>query len=364
MNNNLQNTGNQGSEIELFGKDPLIALEKMEKFVKVIAAKCRGKQFVSEIEGRNYARAEWWSAVGGSLSIFANTDRIENLDNETETKRRAWVQLFRNGVPFGPKASGLCSSLEVLQNKRTKEIKSRWLDPNGRPEEYAIDSMATTRATSKAFRQSMGILPVLAGLEATPAEEMDGVKRGSGGGGILVVCPIHNQEWFKTKYDFAHKVGNEWCNRKKVINNQWQLKLDKLNIDLKEVNEKLKAKYEKPWSGLTDEQKAEVLGDVSIVTGEVKSESIPPKEGDQGVTNMGEIMDSVDPTTEASPPPEEELTPKQRLQKECYALLNEAFTAEKVLKGGHDSYSKRIQTGNIAQLNAVKKSLEEMVGEQ
>ncbi len=359
MNGGLQNTGNQGSEMELFGKDPLVALEKMEKFVKVIAAKCRGKQFVSEIEGRNYARAEWWSAVGGSLSIFANTDRIENLDNETETKRRAWVQLFRNGVPFGPKASGLCSSLEVLQNKRTKEIKSRWLDPNGRPEEYAIDSMATTRATSKAFRQSMGILPVLAGLEATPAEEMDGVRKGSTAGGILVVCPDHSIDWFKSgnMRGWAHKHGNSWCNRTAILTRMWQETVDKHKIDMKAANEILKDKYQNTFSGLTDEQKAEVLGDVSIVTGEPKKEE-SEEEGDPEKDPDFEVSEEDDPET---------------LQTKTYRILNQALENEKISKDMHEKADEKFRNAKTDKTYmAILKSLAkegvqeatDLVGEQ
>src|SRR5207244_10747745 len=40
-------------------------------------------------------------------------------------------------------------------------------------DEFALRSMAQTRATSKALRQPLGFVMSLAGYEATPAEEMD-----------------------------------------------------------------------------------------------------------------------------------------------------------------------------------------------
>lgn len=158
--------------IAIFGDDRLAALNQMEAFVTVIASRCKGNQFVVSIEGRKYAKVEWWTAVGNSLGILPRTDSIEVLDSGGIMKRRAWVSLWHDGHPMGPKASGVCSSNEILK-KKDGTLKDRWLDARGNPIEYAIESMAMTRATGKAFRQSMSILPVLAGLQPTPAEEMD-----------------------------------------------------------------------------------------------------------------------------------------------------------------------------------------------
>ncbi len=156
----------------LFGDNRLTALEQMESFVQVIASRCKGNQFVVNIDGRKYAKVEWWTAVGNSLGILPRTDSIEVIDSDGFMKRRAWVSLWRDGHPMGPRASGVCSSAEITK-KRDSTIRHRWLDSEGHPIDYAIESMAITRATGKAFRQSLSILPVLAGLQPTPAEEMD-----------------------------------------------------------------------------------------------------------------------------------------------------------------------------------------------
>ncbi len=156
----------------LFGDNRLTALEQMESFVKVIASRCQGNQFVVNIDGRKYAKVEWWTAVGNSLGIMPRTDSMEVIDSGGSMKRRAWVSLWRDGQPMGPRASGVCSSDEITK-KRDGTIRHRWLDSEDHPIDYAIESMAITRATGKAFRQSLSILPVLAGLQPTPAEEMD-----------------------------------------------------------------------------------------------------------------------------------------------------------------------------------------------
>ncbi len=51
------------------------------------------------------------------------------------------------------------------------KTEKRW----GTAEEYAIKSMAQTRASAKALRNAFGWVAELAGYESTPAEEMDGV---------------------------------------------------------------------------------------------------------------------------------------------------------------------------------------------
>ena len=45
---------------------------------------------------------------------------------------------------------------------------SRW----AKAEDYAVRSMAATRATSKALRQPLGFVMTMAGFDTTPAEEM------------------------------------------------------------------------------------------------------------------------------------------------------------------------------------------------
>ena len=62
---------------------------------------------------------------------------------------------------------------EVISSAEAVCMKTerRW----GSADEYAIKSMAQTRASAKALRNAFGWVAELAGLESTPAEEMDGV---------------------------------------------------------------------------------------------------------------------------------------------------------------------------------------------
>ena len=67
------------------------------------------------------------------------------------------------------RAYGMCSSAEMRRNRKTGQMEPRWQD------EYAIMSMAQTRATSKAFRLVGSWIMALAGYEPTPAEEIEAI---------------------------------------------------------------------------------------------------------------------------------------------------------------------------------------------
>ncbi len=92
-----------------------------------------------------------------------------------------------------------------------------------------------------------------------------------------------------------------------------------------------------------------------------------PFDGERGLASREVVPEKVEQKVKpesTSPPLDDDSTPKQKLQKECYDLLNQAFTAEKILQGGFDSYEERIKKGNMTHLNAILKTLKSMVGEE
>lgn len=114
------------------------------------------------IQNKNYVHVEGWQFAGASLGIFPIVEKVENLSGEFgPIKYRAEVKLIRldTGETVGYGVA-VCS---------TQESKKKNFD------EYAIASMAQTRAVGKAFRLSIGWIMKLAGYEATTAEEMSGV---------------------------------------------------------------------------------------------------------------------------------------------------------------------------------------------
>lgn len=112
----------------------------------------------TQIQGKNYINVEGWQIAGAFIGIVPVVEKVENLSTDKEFKYRAEVSL-RNKA--GEVVGG---GMAVCTNKEPG--KTRFA-------EYAIASMAQTRAVGKAYRLSIGWLLKVAGYETTPAEEME-----------------------------------------------------------------------------------------------------------------------------------------------------------------------------------------------
>ena len=112
----------------------------------------------TNIKGKNYVHIEGWQFAGGMMGLIPKVAKVENLSNDKEVKWKADVELVNaktgQAVSYG---FAICSS---------KETTKKGFD------EYAILSMAQTRAVGKAYRNLIGWVMKLAGYEGTPSEEM------------------------------------------------------------------------------------------------------------------------------------------------------------------------------------------------
>jgi hypothetical protein len=138
---------------ELINKDSMLQLSN--ELSKLI----REKGLSSNIQGKQFVNVEGWQFAGASLGLMPIITNTQDLSNETTIKYMATCEV-RNINTGNVVATGiaLCSNAE-----KTK----RYFD------EYAILSMAQTRAIGKAYRNLLAWLMKAAGFEATPAEEMD-----------------------------------------------------------------------------------------------------------------------------------------------------------------------------------------------
>jgi hypothetical protein len=113
----------------------------------------------------------WVSPETGKPDRVRYTARVEHYEGRGQQRRIARVTTYdvdgyswearlviRRGEHVFGEAEALCSRKEA-----------RW----GRADDYAIKSMAITRATSRAYKQAAGWVIALAGYEATPAAEVD-----------------------------------------------------------------------------------------------------------------------------------------------------------------------------------------------
>lgn len=115
----------------------------------------------TQIKGKNYVNVEGWQIAGAFTGVFPIVEKVEDLSSNGTYKYRAEVTLRDKENYVVGSGIAICSNKE---NGKTNF------------DEYAVASMAQTRAVGKAFRMKIGWLLKIAGYETTPAEEMDAIQ--------------------------------------------------------------------------------------------------------------------------------------------------------------------------------------------
>ncbi|RYU79607.1 hypothetical protein EWM57_10290 [Hymenobacter persicinus] len=116
-------------------------------------------KLTTNVQGKEFVNVEGWQYAGSRLGIVPIVDHVINVSTDTELKYQAKVTLFdlRSGHTVGA-GFAICSNKE--QGKKFYQ-------------EFAIMSMAQTRAIGKAYRNILAWIIRAAGYEPTPAEEME-----------------------------------------------------------------------------------------------------------------------------------------------------------------------------------------------
>jgi len=118
---------------------------------------------ISRIKDREHVRVEGWTLCGTMLGVFPVCTWTRKVEDGWEARVEARTL---SGAVVG------AAEAECLRSENT--WKSR--------DDYALRSMAQTRATSKAMRQPLGFIVQLAGFDPTPAEEMGTTEQRREGG--------------------------------------------------------------------------------------------------------------------------------------------------------------------------------------
>ncbi len=138
--------------------DPNEVIERASRQATALADIIEKRRLYTTIGPKKHVSVEGWQTLGALNGLQAYTERVEvarTEDGFIEALAVVSARRVGDGIAVA-QAEGFCSTRE-----------SRW---RGR-DEYAVRSMAQTRATSKVFRQAMAWVMVLAGYEATPSEE-------------------------------------------------------------------------------------------------------------------------------------------------------------------------------------------------
>ncbi len=133
--------------------DPSEVVAAAAQTAGVLADVVRQQNLVTAISGREHVRVEGWTLLGSMLGVFPVCEWTRKLENGWEARV---VAKTRDGATVG------AAEAECLRTEKT------W----AKRDDYALRSMAQTRATSKALRQPLGFVMTLAGFDPTPLEEM------------------------------------------------------------------------------------------------------------------------------------------------------------------------------------------------
>jgi hypothetical protein len=142
----------------VFGtNDPQGIISRAQSVAKQVVAIVEQGKLYNMIKDKKFVRAEGWTTMVAMVGVFPSTVYSRRLEREDEIAYEAKVVLRHiSGAEVGS-GEAICSSKE-----------RNW----GGRDEYAIKSMAQTRAVGKACRLSFSWIMALAGYETVPAEEM------------------------------------------------------------------------------------------------------------------------------------------------------------------------------------------------
>jgi hypothetical protein len=144
----------------LFGSNKPAEIVKVAgEQAEALKAIIEKNRLYADISGKKHVMVQGWTFLGSMVGVHPVTvwtrrlrqeeDGVDGWEARVEARTRA-------GETVGA-AEAMCCRDE-----------NRWEDAD----EYAMRSMAQTRATSKALRQPLDFIMQLAGFEATPAEEI------------------------------------------------------------------------------------------------------------------------------------------------------------------------------------------------
>lgn len=115
-----------------------------------------------KIQGKEHVNVEGWQYAGTRLGILPIIESVKDISRDSEIRYEASVKLknVRTDMIVGA-GFAMCSN---------KEAGKKFF------QEYAIASMAQTRAIGKAYRNMLAWIIRAAGYEPTPLEEMESVE--------------------------------------------------------------------------------------------------------------------------------------------------------------------------------------------
>ena len=208
---------------EVFHQSITWAQQKAQKLKEIVDS----QKLSVKIGPSEHLRVEGWQTIGKGYGYTCKTAVTELIRGGEGViigvKARATI-LDGNGLEVGG-AESFCFGDE--EGKKGQGV-AQWA------------GMAQTRAESRAFKQILSWVVILAGYNPTPAEEMDRKvqSRRSQEADPMYLCPDHNVQWFKRgrMKAHAHPIEGEsgpdgkalWCNARSDYKDGVLDKIDQL----------------------------------------------------------------------------------------------------------------------------------------
>ncbi|MDZ4205780.1 MAG: hypothetical protein U1C12_00980 [Patescibacteria group bacterium] len=148
VSNNIMIAHNQAA-LQAF--DPEADIGRAKKAAKALMQVVEATKPL-KMQGKTYLYFEHWQTIARFFNATVGIENTNKLVNGYEAKS----VVYQNGIIIG---GAEASCLKDETNWKSKP-------------DFQLKSMAQTRAMAKALRSIFGYVAVLAGVEATPAEEM------------------------------------------------------------------------------------------------------------------------------------------------------------------------------------------------
>lgn len=134
-------------------EEKMMVASKMATVLKDIIEK-QGLSVSLRNGKEKYVTVEGWNTLGTMLGICPVTENVEPFPTNAKYGFKARVSLYMSNGNRLATAEAVATSVGFQKD------------------EFAVYSMAQTRATGKAYRMALSWIMKLAGYEVTPAEEM------------------------------------------------------------------------------------------------------------------------------------------------------------------------------------------------
>lgn len=160
------------ANVLLFGTtDPNEIIASATAKANALAKVVEDRKLYTDIQGKKHVRVEGWQMLGALLGVFPSVTSRPLYGPDGE--KLGWEATCEARTIQGDVVGSADSQCTRDEPPGRNGRENRWLNAP----DYAVRSMAQTRATSKALRLALGFVMSLAGFDTTPAEEMDGIQR-------------------------------------------------------------------------------------------------------------------------------------------------------------------------------------------